>query len=170
VVDPPSASLTVAELCQDPTSYLDSEFEIDLTGAIVERQQNTAMACFSPDGGTPECCNWRWVAYVLPCPDGDFVLTGSTEPYGHRPASTDGGPTVDDSYADINVTMGCQGIDCAPTCVPGSVHAIGSVQARLLPSEDGFVTPGEQLESFEGIAALDITKALDGGGDSCAAL
>ncbi len=55
--------------------------------------------------------------------------------------------------------MGCQGMDCEPTCAP-SVSEIRRVRARLEPAAYGEVIPGDQFEPFRAEAALEILEAL----------
>jgi hypothetical protein len=148
---------TVAELCGSLDRFIGTEFQIDLSGEVVERQISNAGYCVGPDGGVPACCNWTWIAYALPCAKFDIVLTGSAAPYGSEVIAPH---MLDDDFERVPVTLGCQGPDCEPTCTPSSVSDIGRVRARLIESEDGTVTVGEQFEPFDAQAALDILEAL----------
>lgn len=150
--DPPE--LSVEQLCNGLDDFLGTEFTLDLSGEVVERHASTAIACVGDDAGAPECCNWTWTAYAIACPDFDIVLTGNSAPYGSKTAP--GNPGFSES---VEVTMGCQGMDCEPTCAP-SVSELRRVRARLESAADGQVVPGDQFEPFLAEAALEILEAL----------
>lgn len=149
--------LTPTELCESFDTTLGQTFEIDLRMALETREISTAAACVG-DAGAPLCCNWVWRAYVLPCPAGDIVLTVEGTPFGSQTE-----PGGFDDFGPVEVSIGCQGMDCDPTCVPATASEIGRVLARLEPSEDGFATPFPELEPFYSIAALVIEQDLDRG-------
>lgn len=154
--EPESPVTTMAELCGSLDELLSSAFDVELDGMVEARQVSTAAACVG-DAGAPVCCNWTWTAYVVPCPDGDVVLKTEGEPFGVATAVS---AEFDDGIGPVDVTMGCQGMDCDPICVPASPSDIGLVRATLEPSDGGFVLPGDGFEEFDGIAALVILEDL----------
>lgn len=164
---PPSLALTAAELCEDPSPWLGQVIDVDLSGAVETRDIGTAMLC-SSDGGLV-CCNWEWTAYVLGCSGGDIVIAveAGSAPFGTTNVELPDEP-FDDSFAEQflehpEVTVGCQGMDCAPTCVPAGAAEFGIVRARLEPAEDGWVEPSSGFgEEFQAQAALVVERDLSG--------
>jgi hypothetical protein len=127
---------------------------VNLAGLVERESASTAIGC-EPDTA---CCNWTWSAYVVKCSEGNLVLTAEGAPFGTQIAPSDG---FDDSFGNVEVTMGCQGMDCNPTCVPEGESAFGWVRLRVEPAEEGFVTPGEQFEPFSALAELVIEEAAE---------
>jgi hypothetical protein len=129
--NPPSNGIPVTDLCKQVTlleqgeALLEAELNVDLVGAVELESLTTAAGC-----GADECCNWLWGYYVVRCseqPDDIIVLTEVGQPFGSLVAPATG----DDDFEATEVTLGCQGMQCEPTCVPGDVADFGTVTGEL---------------------------------------
>ncbi len=106
---------------------------VDLSTGVELSTIQTAAAC--------ECCNWQWGWYYIPCGDSSedgIVLTTDGMPYGT--AAAERTPEMDDSFTSQEVTLGCQGSECEPTCVPGEASGLGTATGELRLLDEGFVS------------------------------
>lgn len=135
----PSTSSTAQSLCDQVTAIEQGKLDdgatlrLDLTGAVSYEKGETGAFC------EDDCCNWLWGYYLVKCGaerNDEIVLTADGTPFG----SAIPGPGEDDGFEPLEVTMGCLGKACAPTCVPESEASIGQVIATLHLLPDGYTT------------------------------